>query len=81
MYDKSFLIFYLISDEGDSHLRSWYEMFIYLIIKIIAFIVRSGSIVADQFIGLIFDANVKIAAVCIGKTGDCLKPSYNIISV
>ena len=70
-----------IGIEGDSHLRSWYEMFIYLIIKIIAFIVRSGSIVADQFIGLIFDANVKIAAVCIGKTGDCLKPSYNIISV
>ena len=56
-------------------------MFVYLIIKIIPFIVRGSPVKTNQFVGLVFNTNIKITAAGIGKTSDCFKPAYNIVPV
>ena len=53
----------------------------YLVIKIISFVIRIFSIKPDQFVRFIFDPYIEFSTVSIRKTGYCFKPSYNILTI
>ena len=56
-------------------------MLIYLIVKIIAFIVCLCPVKPDQFIGFIFNTYIKISTGSIGKSGNTFQPAYDILTI